>query len=58
MQVLLQALMGWPTPVYRHHRLLAGEDGRRFAKRDNSVTLAQLRVEGVSPATLQAELGF
>ena len=57
-QVLLQALMGWPTPVYRHHRLLAGEDGRRFAKRDNSVTLAQLRVEGVSPATLQAELGF
>ena len=57
-QVLLQALMGWPTPVYRHHRLLAGADGRRFAKRDNSVTLAQLRANGLSPATLRAELGF
>ena len=57
-QVLLQALMGWPTPVYRHHRLLTGEDGRRFAKRDNSATLARLRAEGVSPATLRAELGF
>lgn len=57
-QVLLQALMGWPTPVYRHHRLLTGADGRRFAKRDNSITLARLRAEGVSPATLRAELGF
>ena len=57
-QVLLQALMGWPTPIYRHHRLLTGEDGRRFAKRDNSVTLAQLRADGVSAATLRAELGF
>ena len=57
-QVLLQALMGWPTPVYRHHRLLTGEDGRRLAKRDQSVTLAQLRADGVSPVTLRAELGF
>ena len=57
-QVLLQALMGWPTPVYRHHQLLTGEDGRRFAKRDHSVTLAQLRADGVSPVTLRAELGF
>ena len=57
-QVLLQALMGWPTPVYRHHRLLAGADGRRFAKRDGSVTLAELRSEGVTAAGLRAELGF
>lgn len=57
-QVLIQALMGWPTPVYRHHRLLTGPDGRRFAKRDNSVTLAQLRADGVTPEALRAELGF
>ncbi|WP_298746954.1 tRNA glutamyl-Q(34) synthetase GluQRS [uncultured Brevundimonas sp.] len=57
-QVLLQALMGWPTPVYRHHRLLAGADGRRLAKRDNAATLAQLRVDGVRPDALRAELGF
>jgi len=57
-QVLLQALMGWPTPVYRHHRLLAGEDGRRYAKRDRSVTLAELRAGGVTPESLRAEPGF
>jgi glutamyl-Q tRNA(Asp) synthetase len=57
-QVLLQTLMGWPTPVYRHHRLLTGADGRRFAKRDGSVTLASLRAEGVDAASLRTELGF
>ncbi len=57
-QVLIQALMGWPTPVYHHHRLLVGEDGRRYAKRDRSVTLEQLRAGGVTPEALRAELGF
>jgi len=57
-QVLVQALMGWPTPVYRHHRLLTGADGRRFAKRDRSVTLAELRAGGLNAAALRSELGF
>jgi len=57
-QRLIQALMGWPAPVYRHHRLLAGPDGRRYAKRDRSVTLADLRESGLTPETLRAELGF
>ncbi len=57
-QVLIQTLMGWPTPRYRHHRLLTGADGRRFAKRDGSVTLAQLRADGVSPEALRAATGF
>jgi glutamyl-Q tRNA(Asp) synthetase len=57
-QVLIQTLMGWPTPVYRHHLLLVGEDGRRYAKRDRSVTLGELRAAGLSPGTLRAELGF
>ena len=57
-QVLIQALMGWTTPVYRHHRLITGEDGRRYAKRDGSVTLAHLRAGGLSPLALRAGLGF
>jgi glutamyl-Q tRNA(Asp) synthetase len=57
-QVLIQALMGWTTPVYRHHRLLVGPDGRRYAKRDRSVTLEQLRAGGLTPEQLRAELGF
>ena len=57
-QVLIQALMGWPSPTYRHHALLAGPDGRRYAKRDRSVTLAELREGGLMPQALRAELGF
>jgi glutamyl-Q tRNA(Asp) synthetase len=57
-QRLLQALMGWPQPVYRHHRLLTGPDGRRFAKRDRAETLRELRARGVRPEALRRELGF
>jgi glutamyl-Q tRNA(Asp) synthetase len=44
---LLQALMGWPTPVYAHHRLLTDASGRRLAKRDRAMTLRSLREMGV-----------
>jgi glutamyl-Q tRNA(Asp) synthetase len=57
-QRLLQALLGLPTPVYRHHRLLLGPDGKRLAKRDRSETLRALRGSGVTAAGLRAELGF
>jgi glutamyl-Q tRNA(Asp) synthetase len=57
-QRLLQALLALPTPSYRHHRLLAGPDGRRFAKRDRAQTLRDLRASGVTPQALRRELGF
>jgi glutamyl-Q tRNA(Asp) synthetase len=57
-QRLLQALLGLPTPAYRHHRLLRGPDGQRYAKRDRAETLAAIREGGVSPSQLRAELGF
>jgi glutamyl-Q tRNA(Asp) synthetase len=57
-QRLLQALLNLPTPLYRHHRLLLGPDGKRLAKRDGSKGLHEMRVEGVDPATIRAELGF
>ena len=57
-QRLIQTLMGWPAPIYRHHRLLTGPDGRRYAKRDQSVTLAELRAGGLTPEALRTELGF
>jgi len=55
---LLQALLGLPTPDYRHHRLLTGHDGRRFAKRDKSLTLRTLRESGRAPAEVRASAGF
>jgi len=57
-QRLLQALLGYPTPTYRHHGLLVGPDGKRYAKRDKAQTLRELRAMGVSAADLRAELGF
>jgi glutamyl-Q tRNA(Asp) synthetase len=57
-QRLLQALLGLPTPTYRHHRLLTGPDGKRYAKRDKAQTLRELRAEGMTPAALRAEMGF
>lgn len=57
-QRLLQALLRLPTPTYRHHRLLAGPDGKRFAKRDQAQSLRDLRGSGVTAAALRTELGF
>jgi glutamyl-Q tRNA(Asp) synthetase len=57
-QRLLQALLALPTPAYRHHRLLTGPDGRRFAKRDGAQTLRELRGSGMTPQALRGELGF
>ncbi len=56
--VLLQRLLGLPTPRYRHHRLLTGGDGRRYAKRDASLTLRALRASGLSPQDVRARTGL
>ncbi len=55
---LLQALLGYATPDYHHHRLLLGTDGRRFAKRDRALTLHALRAAGRTPAEVRALAGF
>jgi glutamyl-Q tRNA(Asp) synthetase len=51
---LLQALLDWPTPRYRHHRLLTDASGKRFAKRDKALTLRALRASGKTPAEVRA----
>jgi glutamyl-Q tRNA(Asp) synthetase len=57
-QRLLQALLDLPIPTYRHHRLLVGPDGKRYAKRDKAQTLRELRATGVTQQQLRAEMGF
>ena len=51
---LLQSLLGLRTPAYHHHGLLVGEDGKRFAKRDMSLTLRSLREGGTTPEEVRA----
>ena len=55
---LLQALLGLPVPVWRHHRLIRDGAGRRLAKRDDARALATLRTEGAGPDEIRAILGF
>ncbi|MBM3619492.1 MAG: tRNA glutamyl-Q(34) synthetase GluQRS [Alphaproteobacteria bacterium] len=56
--VLLQRLLDYATPRYAHHRLLTDADGRRFAKRDRSLTLRAMRESGVSAAEVRRQAGF
>lgn len=50
--VVLQRLLGLATPTYHHHGLLLDDAGQRFAKRNKSVTLENLRAKGVTAASL------
>ena len=51
---LLQALLGLPTPDYRHHPLLTNASGRRLAKRDRALTIRAMREAGARPAEILA----
>src|SRR3546814_19761924 len=53
---LLQALLGLPTPLYRHHALVCGADGKRLANRDAAASLASLRAAGIEGRALAADL--
>lgn len=55
---LLQALLDLPTPRYRHHRLLTDAQGKRFAKRDKSLTLRALREAGRTPEDVRPMVGL
>jgi glutamyl-Q tRNA(Asp) synthetase len=55
---LLQALLGYEAPAYRHHKLILDVEGRRLAKRDRAATLADLRARGTEPADVRRSLGF
>ena len=55
---LLQALLDLPTPIYRHHKLITSDDGRRLAKRDQAATLKAMREAGTSHDAVRQQLGF
>jgi glutamyl-Q tRNA(Asp) synthetase len=55
---LLQELLGLPAPLYRHHDLLLGPDGRKLSKSDQADGFRALREAGVTAAELRQQLGF
>lgn len=50
---LLQELLGLPAPLYHHHRLVLGEDGRKLSKSRGDTALAALRTAGVTAADVR-----
>ena len=56
--VVLQRLLGLPTPVYHHHRLIRDEAGKRLAKRDDARAISKFRSEGASPKEIRQMVGL
>lgn len=56
--VLLQRLLGLPTPIYHHHRLIRDETGKRLAKRDDARAIATYRSEVRSPDEMRSFIGL
>ena len=55
-QVLLQALLGFETPLYHHHKLILDESGKRLAKRADAFALRKFREEGLTPDDIMGML--
>lgn len=55
---LLQVLLGLPTPIYHHHRLITDSDGRKLSKSRGDTGLAALRERGLSPADIRDLVGL
>lgn len=58
LHVLLQVLLGLPTPLYFHHRLVLDPGNEKLAKSRGSASLKDLRNAGWSAADVRAHLGF
>jgi glutamyl-Q tRNA(Asp) synthetase len=58
LHVLLQALLGVGTLRYHHHPLLRDEGGDKLSKSLRSRSLAELRAEGATSASIRRALGF
>ena len=53
---VLQALLGLPAPLWKHHRLITDENGKRLAKRDDARSLRSLRESGWTLLRVRGEL--
>ena len=58
LHALLQKILGFPTPVYRHHRLIRDKLGARLAKRADAVSIRSLRQSGHSARDIRSMVGL
>ncbi len=55
---LLQNLLGLREPLYLHHDLMLGEDGRKLSKSRHDTALESLRRQGLTADDIRARLRF
>lgn len=58
LHMLLQRLLGLPTPRYTHHDLIRDTQGQKLSKSLASTSLRQLRAEGATAEDIRRQLGF
>ena len=55
---LLQALLGLPQPIYRHHRLVLDAEGRKLSKSTAATGLRELRSRGATSVDIRRLVGL
>ncbi len=55
---LLQALLGFPAPLYHHHGLVLDTDGRKLSKSRRDTALSALRAAGTTPRDIRRMVGL
>jgi glutamyl-Q tRNA(Asp) synthetase len=58
LHMLLQRLLGLPSPHYFHHGLILDETGEKLSKSRGSTSLRHLRMAGTTAREIRARLGF
>ena len=56
--LLLQDVLGLPTPTYHHHKLIRDDAGKRLAKRDDSRAIGKYREDGANPNDIRKMVGL
>ena len=57
-QRLLQEVLGLFAPIYLHHDLVLGDDGRKLSKSRRDTGLAALRAAGMTPDDIRRMVGL
>ena len=55
---LIQRLLGYRAPDYRHHKILCDEIGTKLSKRNKAKSIRAFRAQGATAAELRRQLGF
>jgi glutamyl-Q tRNA(Asp) synthetase len=58
LHVLLQKLLGLPSPAYAHHGLVRDTEQQKLSKSKGSQSLRNLRAAGWTPGDVRSALGF